>query len=140
MNIFRIAKPTQEEAAELEEILAKRHKRGKVVEEKPLEEKSILHSMFLCFICSNVSLLLLLFSVPDPIDYQGRNFLHPPQDVGVNLKTEAPPDRCFLPKAHIFTWKGHTKGIATVKWFPRSAHLMLSGSMDCRVKVSMIFL
>ena len=33
----------QEEQKELEEILAKRNKKGKQVEEKPLEEKSILH-------------------------------------------------------------------------------------------------
>lgn len=34
----------QEEAAELEEILAKRQKRGKQVDDKPLEEKTVLHS------------------------------------------------------------------------------------------------
>lgn len=43
-NNFRVAKPTAEEAEALEEILAKRHKRGKVTEEKPMEEKSTLHS------------------------------------------------------------------------------------------------
>lgn len=40
----RVVKPSEEEAAELEEILAKRNKRGKQTEEKPLEEKVILHS------------------------------------------------------------------------------------------------
>lgn len=65
----------------------------------------------------------------------GRNFLHIPQDVGVNLKSDTPPDKCFLPKALIHTWQGHTKGIATIKWFPKSAHLLLSAGMDCRVKV-----
>jgi hypothetical protein len=34
----------QEEAVELEEILAKRQKRGKQVDDKPLEEKTVLHS------------------------------------------------------------------------------------------------
>lgn len=43
----RIIKPTDEEAAELEEILAKRNRRGKPTEEKPLEEKTVLHSMFI---------------------------------------------------------------------------------------------
>lgn len=38
-------------------------------------------------------------------------------------------------QAHIHTWKGHTKGIAAVRWFPGTAHLMLSAGMDCRVKV-----
>lgn len=43
---FRIMKPEGEEAKELEEIVAKRQKRGKVDDEKPLEEKSIFHSMY----------------------------------------------------------------------------------------------
>lgn len=40
----RVMKPTEEEAAELEELVSKRNKRGKVVEEKPIEEKTTLHS------------------------------------------------------------------------------------------------
>lgn len=42
-----VAKPNEQEKAELEEILSKRHKRNKIQEEKPLEEKTILHSKFL---------------------------------------------------------------------------------------------
>lgn len=112
----KVLKPNDEEAAELEEILAKRQKRGKQVDDKPLEEKTVLH-------------------IKDPVDYQGRSFLHAPQDVGVNLRSDSPPERCFLPKAHIHTWQGHTKGIAAIRWFPKTAHLLLSCSMDCRVKL-----
>lgn len=39
-------KPEGDEAKELEEILAKRQKKGKVDDDKPLEERSILHSKF----------------------------------------------------------------------------------------------
>ena len=39
-------KPEGDEAKALEEIVAKRQKKGKVDDDKPLEEKSILHSMF----------------------------------------------------------------------------------------------
>lgn len=157
----RIMKPSDEEAAELEEILAKRTKRGKQVEEKPLEEKTVLHSkisrpfsllnLFYNYIIrvdivniifgNNDNYLLLLYcynfflAVKDSMDYQGRSFLHAPQDVGVNLRSESPPERCFLPKAQVHTWEGHTKGISQIKWFPRTAHLLLSCSMDCRVKV-----
>lgn len=46
----RVIKPTEEEAAELEEILAKRNKRGKQTEEKPLEEKTVLHSNIFVYI------------------------------------------------------------------------------------------
>ncbi|KAK7868527.1 hypothetical protein R5R35_004810 [Gryllus longicercus] len=112
----RVMKPSDEEAVELEEILAKRQKRGKQTDDKPLEEKTVLH-------------------IKDPVDYQGRSFLHPPQDVGVNLKSDSPPARCYLPKVQIHTWQGHTKGISAIRWFPKSAHLLLSCSMDCRVKL-----
>lgn len=46
----RVIKPSEEEAAELEEILAKRNKRGKQTEEKPLEEKTVLHSNIFVYI------------------------------------------------------------------------------------------
>lgn len=42
----RVVKPSEEEAAELEELLSKRNKRGKPVEDKPIEEKTTLHSKF----------------------------------------------------------------------------------------------
>lgn len=112
----RVMKPNEEESAELEEILAKRQKKGKQVDERPLEEKTVLH-------------------IKEAFDYQGRSFMHPPQDVGVNLKSEVPPDRCFLPKNLIHTWEGHTKGISAIRWLPKTAHLLLSCSMDCRVKI-----
>uniref|UniRef100_A0A1B6LIK0 Pre-mRNA-processing factor 17 n=1 Tax=Graphocephala atropunctata TaxID=36148 RepID=A0A1B6LIK0_9HEMI len=112
----RVMKPNEAEAEELEEYLAKKQKRGKQTDDKPLEEKSVLH-------------------IKDSVDYQGRSFLHVPQDVGVNLKSETPPDRCFLPKSHVHTWQGHSKGISAIRWFPHSAHLLLSCSMDCRVKL-----
>lgn len=82
--------------------------------------------------------LFFLFSVKDSVDYQGRSFLHAPHDVGVNLRSDSPPDRCFMPKTQVHTWEGHTKGISQIRWFPKTAHLLLSCSMDCRVKVMFI--
>ena len=84
------------------------------------------------------NLLNFLILVKDAYDYQGRSFLHPPQDVGVNLKSDEPPEKCFLPKKLIHTWTGHTKGIATIKWYPKSAHLILSCGMDSKLKVGYI--
>jgi pre-mRNA-processing factor 17 len=112
-----IAQPSDQEKAEIEEMMAKKQRRNKrEVEEKPVEEKSILH-------------------ISDSIDYQGRSFLHPPHDVGVSLKAGSHPDRCFLPKAHIHTWTGHTKGISAIRLFPKSAHLLLSCGMDAKIKI-----
>jgi len=111
-----VSHPNDEEAAYLEEYLAKRKKRGKVENEVPLEEKSQLH-------------------IKDTEDYQGRSFLQPPSDVGTNLKATEPPAKCFIPKRQIHNWQGHNKGVSVIRWFPSTAHLLLSGSMDNKVKL-----
>lgn len=136
-NEQTVAKPSEEEKAALEELLAKRHRRNRIPEDKPLEEKSILHSKFdikTRLLCALLTCYFYIL-VKDPLDYQGRSFLHAPHDLGVNLRTDAPPDRCFLPKSHIHSWTGHTKGISAIRFIPKTAHLLLSSSMDCRVKL-----
>ncbi|ESO89247.1 hypothetical protein LOTGIDRAFT_205766 [Lottia gigantea] len=111
-----VMKPSEEEQKDLDEILAKRSKMNKKQEEKVGEEKTVLH-------------------IKDAYDYQGRSFLHAPQDVGVNLRSDDPPEKCFLPKKQIHTWTGHTKGVAAIRWFPKTAHLLLSCSMDSKIKI-----
>lgn len=111
-----VSKPSEEEQKDLDEILAKRNKRGKQTDDKISDEKFVLH-------------------IKDAYDYQGRSFLHAPQDVGVNLHSEDPPEKCYLPKKLIHTWSGHNKGISAIRWFPKTAHLMLSCSMDMKVKI-----
>ena len=115
-----VSHPNDAEAAYLEEYLAKKKKRGKVESEVPLEEKSQLH-------------------IKDTEDYQGRSFLHPPTDIGVNLKSTDPPAKCFIPKRQIHTWAGHKKGVSVIRWFPSSAHLIMSGSMDATVKLYEVY-
>ncbi|MGH0144381.1 UNVERIFIED_CONTAM: hypothetical protein FKN15_051872 [Acipenser sinensis] len=80
----------EEEQKELDEITAKRQKKGKSEEEAPADEKTMLHAK-------------------DMYDYQGRSYLHVPQDVGVNLRSADIPDKCYLPKKQIHAWSGHTK-------------------------------
>lgn len=56
--------------------------------------------------------MLSLFVFPpvkDMYDYQGRSYLHVPQDVGINLRSADAPDKCYLPKKQIHVWSGHTK-------------------------------
>eukprot|EP00095_Tigriopus_kingsejongensis_P012286 maker-scaffold324_size206069-snap-gene-1.27 protein:Tk12286 transcript:maker-scaffold324_size206069-snap-gene-1.27-mRNA-1 annotation:"pre-mrna-processing factor 17" len=113
----KVAAPDEEDKAFLEEYLAKMKKRAKKqTDDKPIEEKTTLH-------------------IKDPYDYQGRSFLHIPQDVGVNLKSDTPPEKCFIPKRQIHTWAGHTKGVSSMQWFPRSGHLLLSSGMDSKIKL-----
>ncbi|KAJ6660239.1 hypothetical protein lerEdw1_017939 [Lerista edwardsae] len=153
-----VAKPSEEEQRELDEITAKRQKKGKHEDDKPGEEKTILH-------------------VKEMYDYQGRSYLHVPQDVGVNLRSTVAPEKCYLPKKQIHVWSGHTKaiprvacsrgriscsrginrpdapcaicrwfyetkypsdtllGVSAVRLFPLSGHLLLSCSMDCKIKL-----
>ncbi|KDE06182.1 hypothetical protein MVLG_03464 [Microbotryum lychnidis-dioicae p1A1 Lamole] len=68
-------------------------------------------------------------------DYLGRTYMHIPTDVDVNLTAESGTQECFAPKKVIHTWSGHTKGVSRIKLFPKSGHLILSGSMDTRVKL-----
>lgn len=110
------AKPSEEEQKELDEITAKRQKKGRNEEEAPAEEKTILH-------------------VKEMYDYQGRSYLHVPQDVGINLRSAEAPDKCYLPKKQIHVWSGHTKGVSAIRLFPKSGHLLLSCSMDCKIKL-----
>lgn len=64
----RVAKPSEEEAAELEEVLAKRSKRGKETEEKPLEEKTVLHSkVFIHNIAKDI--LLRIFEISSKVTF-----------------------------------------------------------------------
>ena len=84
-----------------------------------------------------------LFSLPhsslplveNPCDYLGRSYLHVRQDLDVDLRTDEPPPKCFAPKKLVHTWVGHTKGIAAIRLFPRSGHLLLSAGMDSKIKV-----
>lgn len=106
----------QDEQKELDEITAKRQKRGKNEEEAPAEEKTILHSTTRHNIQSTkhvfdllLTLRLSLTAVKDAYDYQGRSYLHIPQDVGINLRSPDIPDKCYLPKKQLHVWTGHTK-------------------------------
>ncbi|KAI8087014.1 WD40-repeat-containing domain protein [Gilbertella persicaria] len=68
-------------------------------------------------------------------DYLGRTYMAAPQDIDVNLFGEAGSQECFVPKKLIHTWAGHDKGVSSIKFFPKTAHLLLSGGMDNDIKI-----
>ncbi|GJN90064.1 hypothetical protein Rhopal_003062-T1 [Rhodotorula paludigena] len=122
-----VAVPTEEEYEEQElaggPLLSKEERRKKVLEDANRrevgfgEEKSVFHGK-------------------DERDYLGRTYLHVPNDVdGVNLRGTAGEQECFVPKRCVHTWSGHTKGVSRIQLFPGSGHLILSGSLDTRIKL-----
>lgn len=68
-------------------------------------------------------------------DYQGRTYMSPPVAEAPNLLLEAGSQDCFIPKVCIHTWTGHTQGVSVIRTFPQTGHLLLSGSMDTKIKV-----
>jgi hypothetical protein len=128
-RIGELSGPTEEEREKYEKDLQaaeeaaeqEKEKRGKATPAKPIptgSEKTIFHGK-------------------EEHDYMGRTYMHVPQDLDVNLLGEPGTKECFVPKKLLHTWTGHTKGVSAIRFIPRSAHLLLSGSMDSKVKVRM---
>lgn len=75
-------------------------------------------------------------------DYQGRTYMHVPQDLDVDLvgDFENMNLRCFHPKKliHTYTTHGrnaHEKALTSLKFFPNSGHLLLSAAADGKVRI-----
>ncbi len=69
------------------------------------------------------------------VDYQGRTYMYPPLSTAPHLTGEAGSQECFIPKACVHTFTGHTQGVSVIRTLPETGHLMLSGSMDTKIKV-----
>lgn len=69
------------------------------------------------------------------VDYQGRTYMSPPLSEAPQLQHEPGSQECFIPKTCIHTWTGHTQGVSVIRLFPNTGHLLLSGSMDTKIKV-----
>lgn len=70
-------------------------------------------------------------------DYQGRTYMHPPYATAPQLAQEAGSQECFIPKVCVHTWTGHTGSVFAIRLFPKTSHLLLSASMDSKIKVSL---
>lgn len=68
-------------------------------------------------------------------DYQGRTYISPPLAEAPNLSSEAGTQECYIPKVCVHTWTGHTQGVSVIRTFPETGHLLLSGSMDTKIKL-----
>jgi pre-mRNA-processing factor 17 len=72
-------------------------------------------------------------------DYAGRTYMHIPTDVDAKLNPAdgTPAPNAYIPERCVHTWTGHNKGVSAIRLFPKSGHLLLSGSMDTKIKVSL---
>ena len=68
-------------------------------------------------------------------DYQGRTYMHVPQDLDVDLHKEPGSTKNYIPSKLLHTWRSHTKAITSLNFFPNSGHLLLSSSADSKVKI-----
>lgn len=64
-------------------------------------------------------------------DYQGRSWIEAPKDALSRRDAE----QCFLPKRHVHTWSGHSKGVNAIRFFPTTGHLLLSAGLDGQIKI-----
>ncbi|EFC46276.1 predicted protein, partial [Naegleria gruberi] len=75
-----------------------------------------------------------IYHLSTDVDYQGRSFISPPSHLKPCEYTEK---KSVLPKKCIHTYRGHQDGkmVTSIEFFPEYGHLLLSGSMDCTVKI-----
>ncbi|KAF2751728.1 WD40 repeat-like protein [Sporormia fimetaria CBS 119925] len=66
-------------------------------------------------------------------DYQGRTYMHVPNDLGIKLTGDRGDTKNYHPKKLIHTFKYHQKAITQVRFFPSSGHLLLSASADSKI-------
>ncbi|EGO04537.1 hypothetical protein SERLA73DRAFT_157686 [Serpula lacrymans var. lacrymans S7.3] len=76
-----------------------------------------------------------IFHGKSTTDYQGRTYMHPPLSDAPHLLSEPGSQDTFLPKYCVHTWTGHTQGVSVIRSFPNTGHLLLSGSMDTKIKL-----
>ena len=73
------------------------------------------------------------FHGPSDRDYQGRTYMHIPQDLDIDLNKDPGSAQNYCPKKLIHTYTYHTKPITSLRFFPKSSHLLLSASADAKL-------
>ncbi|KAG5929218.1 hypothetical protein E4U42_006768 [Claviceps africana] len=72
-------------------------------------------------------------------DYQGRSFMHVPQDLDIDLRKHAGSTTNYIPKKQIHAWKDHKMAVTALQFFPGSGHLLLSASADTTVRIRDVY-
>ncbi|KAL7791625.1 WD40-repeat-containing domain protein [Trichoderma afarasin] len=79
------------------------------------------------------------FHGSEEFDYQGRTYMHVPQDLDVDLRKEVGSVTNFIPKKQIHSWKDHSGAVTALRFIPRSGHLLLSAGADTTVKIRDVY-
>lgn len=114
-SLGKISAPTQEEVAASTIATAK----TEVVDREQVEpgkERTLFHGIELH-------------------DYLGRTYWNVPNDIDVDLSGEGMLDVSYLPKKLLHTWTDHSKALSRVRLLPNSGHILLSASMDAKMKI-----
>lgn len=69
-------------------------------------------------------------SAPTTELYGLNSYMEVPTDVKIDLEKKAGSWECFAPKRVQHVFKGHSKGVTKVEFFPGSGHLLLSSGND----------
>ena len=85
--------------------------------------------------CGAVGQEMSVFHGKSMMDYQDCTYMHPPLAEAPHLANAARSEETFIPKVCVHTWMGHTQGVSIIWLFPNTGHLLLSGSMDTKIKV-----
>ena len=75
------------------------------------------------------------FNGTSQYDYQGRTYMHAPRDIDIDLYKEGGAEKSFIPKKLVHTWRHGSKPINAIRFFPNTAHLLLSASADAKIKI-----
>lgn len=66
-------------------------------------------------------------------DYQGRTYMHVPQDLDIDLRAEPGSVQNYVPKKLVHVYKLHKKPITSLRFIPKSSHLLLSSAADGKI-------
>ncbi|KAF7634599.1 hypothetical protein Mgra_00006048 [Meloidogyne graminicola] len=117
-----VSKPDPELQKEMDEFIRKKKMKSRVGRKLAVEELHIAEES-------------TKLHISEDKDYLGRSFMEAPKSIGVNLKADHVPERCYPPTKQAYTYSGHNKSVTAIRWFPKSAHMFISCSMDGKVKL-----